>query len=118
MTDSEKDRPDWWLTNERIKSQLGLPKYDPPKFADETYVYKIVDRIERERDCSIQFGAINPRYPDDWYVWIDGEQAFSIGRQRTIDANTMYKMTAEEFCTTVETYVETEESDSSGSGSS
>jgi hypothetical protein len=95
MTDD--DRPQWWAESAAIKADLGLPAYDPPRFRDDTYVHEIVDPLEAEHDCAIRFGAINPQYPDDWMVWIDGEAAFTIGRHRNADGNTIYEMTADEF---------------------
>jgi hypothetical protein len=100
------DRPEWWTRSAELKSELNLPEYEPPRFSDGTYVHEVVERLEETHECTIQFGAVNPRYPDDWFVWIDGEQAFAIGRSRTIEANTRYEMTAAEFREAVEPHLQ------------
>lgn len=100
------DKPKWWTQSANLKAELNLPEYEPPRFSDSTYVHEVVEPLEAKHECTIEFGAVNPHYPDDWYVWIDSEKAFSIGRSRTIEANTRYEMTAAEFREAFESYLE------------
>ena len=73
---TERDtRPEWWVRSANVKAELDLPEYEPPRFSDGTYVHEVVEPLEESHGCSVQFGAINPRYPDDWYVRVDGERA-------------------------------------------
>jgi len=113
MTESRDDRPEWWETNSEIKRELGLPAYEPPTFEDGRYVHEVVDPLESRWDCSIQFAVVNPSYPDTWHVWIDGERAFAVGRYRTVDANTVYEMTADEFRSAVGSYLRDDDSEGS-----
>lgn len=96
VTDDD-DRPEWWVESAAIKADLGLPAYDPPRFADGTYVHEVVEPLEREFDCDILLGAKNPQYPDDWTVRLDGDPAFAIGRRRDADGNTVYEMDPDRF---------------------
>jgi len=106
---TERDtRPEWWVRSANVKAELDLPEYEPPRFSDGTYVHEVVEPLEESHGCSVQFGAINPRYPDDWYVRVDGERAFSIGRTRTIEANTRYEMTAADFRAAVESHLQSD----------
>lgn len=41
--------------------------------------------------------GINPEYPDEWQIRIDGQQVGVIKRRRDKNGNTVYKLTAEEF---------------------
>lgn len=97
MTGGTEDRPRWWAESAAIKADLGLPPYEPPRFEDGVYTHEVIDPLEREHDCTIRFAVVNPRYPDDWMVWIDGDPAFSVGRHRDVDGNTVYEMSATAF---------------------
>jgi hypothetical protein len=103
MTD--EDRSEWWRESERLKRSLGLPEYDPPRFADDRYVHEVLEGLEAAYGCDIRFEAVDPRYPDDWGVAVDGEIAFSVGRRRTVDANTVYRMDTDEFLRRIEAYL-------------
>lgn len=91
------DVPEWWRENEQLKAEMGLPAYEPPRFADGTYTFEIVDRIETAHDCRLRFLGVDTRYEDDWEVRLDGEIAFEVGRRRDDNGNTVYGMTAERF---------------------
>ncbi|MEF8790710.1 MAG: hypothetical protein V5A61_11355 [Haloarculaceae archaeon] len=95
MTDAEKPR--WWSANEAVKASFDLPPYEPPRFADGTYTHDVVPDIEREFDCTIRFVGVDPRYPDDWEVRVDGEPLLEVGRRRDEHGNTVYGLTAEAF---------------------
>lgn len=91
------DQPEWWRDNERLRAEMGLPEYRPPRFADGAYTHGVVERIEDARDCRIRFVGVGVRYADDWEVRIDGTTAFEIGRHRDERGNTVYEMSAEAF---------------------
>lgn len=95
MTDAEKPR--WWLANEEVKEAFDLPPYEPPRFADDTYTHEVVPDLEREFDCSIRFVGVDPRYPDDWEVRVDGRSVTEVGRRRDKHGNTVYGTTSREF---------------------
>ena len=100
-----EDQTDWWRENDRLREELGLSEYRPPRFADSTYTHEITDEIEAIYDCRIQFIGINTRYPEDWEIRINGEVAFDIGRYRDDQGNTVYEISAEEFRERVEAYL-------------
>ena len=91
------DVPEWWRENERFKVEMGLPVYEPPRFADGTYTYEVVGRIEAERDCRVRFIGVDTRYAEDWEVRVDGETAFEVGRRRDDNGNTVYQVTTDHF---------------------
>lgn len=93
----EPDRPAWWNENAKLRHQLSLPPYEPSRFSDGTYTFKVVSALETVFDCSIQFIGVNPTYPDDWEVRIDGERLLTIGRHRDEHGNTVYEMDADTF---------------------
>jgi hypothetical protein len=93
----DDERPSWWAENERLREEMSLPPYEPSRFEDGTYTYRVVERIEAEHDCTVRFVAVDPRYPDGWEVRADGERLFPIGRRRDEHGNTVYEMAADEF---------------------
>lgn len=95
MTDAEK--PDWWIANERVKAELDLPAYEPPRFADGTYTHEVVPGLAAEYDCTIRFVGVDPRYPEDWEVRVGGEPILEVGRRRDANGNTVYQLSAGEF---------------------
>lgn len=99
MTDSDGpgDRPDWWRENERIREERGLPPYEPPRFADGTYVHEVLDRFEAEYGVDLRLLGVNTRFPEDWELRIDGEPAFAVERTRDENGNTVYELAAAEF---------------------
>ena len=96
------ERPSWWVENERLREEMSLPPYEPSRFEDDTYTYRVVERLEAEHDCTLRFVALNPHYPDDWEVRADGERLFGIGRRRDEHGNTVYEMPSTEFERSVE----------------
>lgn len=95
-------KPAWWSKNEDLKATLDLPPYEPSRFRDGTYVHEVVPELEEGYGVDVRFVGVDPRYPEAWQVRVDGEGAFSIGRQRDDSGNTVYTMTATEFRTTIE----------------
>lgn len=105
MTDPD-DVPEWWRENARLKAEMGLPAYEPPRFADGTYAFEVVERIEAEHDCRVRFMGVDTRYEDDWEVRVGGETAFEIGRRRDDSGNTIYDATAEAFQASLREFLE------------
>lgn len=95
-------KPDWWEQNEAYRERFELPEYDPPKFDDGVYTHEVVGDLEETYDCEIQFRGVNAGYPDAMDVRVDGETAFSVGRYRTPNGNTRYRMASETFRERVE----------------
>ncbi len=95
--DRPDDLPEWWAENQRIREELNLPPYRPPRFEDGTYTHEVTSRLEEEYDCSIRFASVNPRYPEDWSIEVDGRAVASIGRHRDENGNTVYETTTSEF---------------------
>lgn len=96
------DRPGWWRENERLRAEMDLPEYRPPRFSDGTYTHEVTAPLERAHGCVIRFVGVNTRYPEDWAVRVDGEPAFGIGRHRDERGNTVYELSTEAFREAVE----------------
>lgn len=108
-----EDKPAWWEANERLRAELELAAYEPPRFADGTYTHDVVDELESRHGCSIMFrSAVNPDYPEDWEVRVDGRSVARIGRHRDRNGNTVYECDPAAFVRTIEESIE------SGHGSS
>jgi hypothetical protein len=92
-----EDRPSWWVENERLREEMSLPPYEPSRFDDGTYTYRVVERLEEEYGCTLRFVSLESRYPEDWEVRADGERIFPVGRHRDEHGNTVYEMESERF---------------------
>jgi len=100
MEESDADdssKPDWWHENERLREQMGLPPYEPPRFEDGTPTFRVTDALESEYDCTIRFTGKNTSYPDSFTVTVDGTPVMQVGRHRDDNANTVYETDAEQF---------------------
>jgi len=91
------DRPDWWRENQRIREDLELPSYEPPRFEDGKYTYEVVDDLEQSYDCMIRFVGIGTRHEDDWEVRIGTESLLQVPHRRDENGNTVFGITAEEL---------------------
>lgn len=87
-------RPDWWETNEAIREELELPKYEPPRFADDVYTYEVIPALEAQYACTIRLIGINTTYPEAWELRVDGRTIAEIDRHRDARGNTVYGLTA------------------------
>lgn len=103
---SSMEKPPWWIENEQIKAELGLPAYEPSRFEDGVYTHEIVEDIQNTFGCEIRFVGVNPIYPDDWAVRIDRAPAFPIGRRRDQNGNTIFEMKSDTFRSHVIDYLE------------
>lgn len=110
MTDSPSDQPRWVEENRRLKREMGLPEYEPPRFSDGVYLHEVVPDLEDRHQCSIQFLGRNTRYPDDWTVCVDFEPVMPIGRHRDRNGNTVFERSSDEFCESIARHVSTPES--------
>lgn len=108
------EKPDWWRRNARLREEMELPRYDPPRFRDGVYTHSVVPELEQRYGCSIRFVGINTAYLDAWEVRVDGTTAFTVERRRDENGNTVYLLDAEEFVTRLESTLR----DSRGAGSS
>ena len=99
---AERTKPDWWVRNERDRSSMDLPSYEPATFADGEYVHTVVDELEAEYGCEVLLIGINVDYPDEWEVRIDGDPAFTVDRSRNENGNTVYHVESERFRDEVE----------------
>lgn len=98
-----EDKPAWWEENERLREEMELAAYEPPRFADGTHTHDVVDELESRHGCSIMFrSAVNPDYPEDWEVRVDGRSVARIGRHRDQNGNTVYERDPEAFVRTIE----------------
>lgn len=96
--DSTNATPGWWSRNATLRDELGIPGYEPPRFEDDTYAYVVVSDLESRLGCDIRFRSdVNPAYPDDWRVAIDGDDVIRVGRHRDENGNTVYELTADAF---------------------
>lgn len=100
----QKEKPEWWIENEKLREFLGLPDYTPPRFADEVYTHEVFPEVEERYDCEIRPMGVNTEYLEDWEVRIDNECAFMIGRYRDENGNTVYDLESDEFVERVEEY--------------
>lgn len=98
---NENSKPAWWIDNEAIRSELGLPSYQPPKFLDGVYTHTVINDLEERYNCSILLMGKETRYGDDWEIQVDNETVATIGRYRNENANTIYEMDARKFRETV-----------------
>lgn len=94
--------PNWWIRNQRLRNEMGLPEYQPPRFCDGTYTHEIVPKLEDDFGITLCFRGFDTRYPGDFTVIADGEPLFDIGRKRDNAGNTVYEITSEEFHERVE----------------
>lgn len=99
-------RPSWWIENERLREELSLPRYEPSRFNDGTYTFRVINALEAELNCKINILGVDPEYPEDWEVRVDNERLFAIGRHRDESGNTVFEMTADDFETAVRSILE------------
>lgn len=95
------DQPDWWTGNERLRRELGLPAYQPPRFENGTLVYRVVAALEERFDCRIRFCGVDLGPADEWPVTVDGVEVGRLPRRRDESGNVVYQCTPEEFRTLV-----------------
>ena len=100
--------PDWWHDAIVEFRAHDLPPYQPPRFAADVLVPPVVSETEAAYNTEIKLMGVNVNHGDAWGVWVNGEVAATVERERTTDGYTLYEMTSEEFVATVETWVETE----------
>lgn len=97
-----KESPDWVETNRKLKSELDLPKYEPPRFDDDVSTHVITKEIERNYGVTIIFAGKNTEYLDDWQVLVDETPVLTIGRHRDESGNTIYEISSHDFKEKVE----------------
>ncbi|WP_254525623.1 hypothetical protein [Natrinema caseinilyticum] len=90
-------RPEWWNENQEIRDRYSLPEYTAPRFADDTYTYEVVSRLESDYDCEIRFIGVNTRYAEDWEVRIDDEYLMEVSRKFDGNGNMIYGIESDEF---------------------
>lgn len=100
------EKPAWWVENEKIRHEMGLPIYDPPRFNDGIYTHKIIPKIESAHDCRIQFISHIETEERKWNIRINGEDACQVRKRRTENGNTIYEMDSESFEDLILTFLE------------
>lgn len=90
-------RPEWWVENERLRQEMGIPPYTPPRFRDGVYTHMIVSPLEEAHDCIIKFLSPNATDWADWHVRVNGELVLTVERHRDENGNTVYDIDSEEF---------------------
>lgn len=103
------EQPEWWRQNEHLREEMGLPTYQPPRFDDGVFTYKVVQRLEEEYDCTITFRSKSPRHPCEWEIHIDGEEVGTTDRRRTDRGNTIYRLSSTAFVDLVESTFESDD---------
>lgn len=93
--------PEWWRRGIEAFETHGLRPYRPPRFADGTLKYEVVEALERRLDVGIRFQGVNVTYGDEWTVLVDDEAVGTIGHRRDPNGYSVFEMTAAEFRTLV-----------------
>lgn len=96
------NQPNWWVENERLRLELGLPAYRPPRFEDGTLVYRVITALEAQFDCRIRLGGVDIGPADEWPVTVDGVEAGRLPRRRDESGNVVYQGIPEEVRTMVQ----------------
>jgi hypothetical protein len=97
-----ENQPDWWADNERLRRELGLPVYQPPRFENGTPVYQVVTALEDRFDCQIRFGGVGLGTADEWPVTVDGVEVGRLPRRRDESGNVVYQCPPEDLRAMVE----------------
>lgn len=91
------DRPDWWRRNERLREEMELPPYDPPRVVDGTYLHELVAELEAEYGCEVDLVSDDPTYPSTWSIHVDGRGCARVRRRREPGGNDVCAIEADEF---------------------
>jgi hypothetical protein len=89
--------PEWWLRAAKHFEAHELVPYQPPQFTDGTYKHIVEAELEAELGVRIALRCKNAEIGDDWTVLVDGEPVGTIGRFRSRDGYTVYKIGPDEF---------------------
>ena len=101
-TSRTSGRPEWWQKNARLRAEMELPRYEPPRFDDGVFTHEVIAQLEDEHDCDIMFRSTNPRHPCEWEIRVDGACVGTTSRRRTIRGNTIYQLSSEACIALVE----------------
>ena len=100
--------PEWWRHAVEEFRAHDLRPYRPPRFADGTPVHDVVDDLTKEFGVEIGFGAVGEGYREAWTVRINGTDAFSLPRHRSVDGYSVYEIESEEFEHKIADFIDTE----------
>lgn len=89
--------PVWWKENIELFREHELRPYRPPRFSDGVLTPDIISELEEELDVTIRLKAVNPKFGDDWGIWIDDEEITEVARERTEEGRTVYEISSERF---------------------
>lgn len=95
--------PDWWHDAIVEFREHNLSPYRPPRFTDDVLVPPLISQMETAYDIEIKLAGINVDHGDTWEIYVDGEVASTVKRERLSDGYTLYKMTSEKFLDIVQT---------------
>ncbi|MFA1611779.1 hypothetical protein [Halobellus rubicundus] len=90
------DRPEWWERNAELREELGLPEYEPSRFADGTYVHEVIEELESEYGTEVELVSEDPSYPSRWVIRIGGTDCVSAVRRRDDHGNNVFQISADE----------------------
>ena len=89
--------PSWWRSAVEEFRAHDLRPYRPPRFVDGTPVHDVIDELTEQLAVEIGFGAVGDDYREAWTVRINGNDAFSIPRHRSVDGYSVYEIEASDF---------------------
>lgn len=89
--------PLWWREGIELFREHELRPYRPPQFNDGVSTPDVISKLEEELNISILFKAVNPRFGDNWGIWIDDKKVTEVARQRTEEGRTVYKISSDLF---------------------
>lgn len=89
--------PEWWRRNIEKFREHGMRPYRPPRFEDGELIPEVIADLEEEIGEQLQLRAHNPEVHADWGIWLGDKHVGTIGRERSGDGYTLYKMDSSQF---------------------
>jgi hypothetical protein len=94
--------PAWWQQAVDEHNTYGLRPYRPPRFTDGVLTPPLIDELEATYGVDIKLIGLNPTYGDNWTIYINNEEAFTIARRRDPNGYTVFEQSSEAFVNAVE----------------
>ena len=102
----ERYTPEWWRHNRRLRSQLGLPPYEPPTFADGQYFHDVIEPLEREYDVTISVVGHDESIRELRYLTVDGDVVLEMTFTRDSAGNLEYAVECSVIERSVSSWIE------------